>query len=83
MKFFLQKPIKNKNQLKIKNAILINHDNFNYGVLKYPIHTFNKFLIKNGLLLKNRLVLANILKNFNYYFYYNQEYIYSNYPTQK
>ncbi len=84
MKFFSFKFFKNSKSLKTKeipqkffetDSNLIERD--------YPIIEFNKFLIKNGLFTKSKYILSKVFKNFNYFFYYNQQFIYKNYPSQK
>jgi hypothetical protein len=56
---------------------------YNPSEKDYSILEFNKFLIKNGLLNKSKHTLSKVFRNFNYFFYYNQQFIYKNYPTQK
>lgn len=84
MKFFIFKSYKNTKKIKNKEEPQRFFDvDYNPYEKDYPLLDFNKFLIKNGLSNKSKYVLSNVFKHFNYFFYYNQEYIYKNYPTQK
>ena len=81
MKFFLLKHKQNK--IKIIDTNILLGSSFGCEDLNLPIRNFNLFLIKDGFLIKNKLILSNIFKNLNYFLYYNQHYIYNNYPEQK
>lgn len=66
----LQKPVFNKYYLDY------NDNNIN-------LNNFTKFIIKNGSLMKEKKSIITVLQNFNYFFYFNYEYIIENYPIIK
>lgn len=84
MKFFSQKKgnllnigefKKIKNKIKIsKNFILSTEQNMT---------DFSKFFLKNGSLIKSKILLGNVLMNFNNFIYFNNNYIFENYPNSK
>jgi hypothetical protein len=78
LKFFY----KNKN-INIKGKFFkkftttsMNYSNSTDNNVKY----FTKFIIKGGSLIKEKKSITTIMKNFNFFLYYNYDYIYSNYP---
>lgn len=85
MKFFLYRFNLNKNtkQIKIEEPQLFYEVGYIPYNEDYSVGYFNRFLIKDGLFTKSKCVLSHVFKNFNYFFYYNQQYIYANYPGQK
>ena len=84
MKFFLYKYSLGKNPKQIKNKDLQQiPDNYVPYNEDCSIQYFNKFLIKNGLFTKSKHVLAYVFKNFNYFFYFNKQFLFTNYPDQK
>jgi len=84
LKFFSLFICKNTKPIKFKELPQTFFDvDYDLPERDYSILEFNKFLIKNGLLNKSKYILSKIFKNFNYFFYYNQQFIYNNYPTQK
>ena len=52
-----------------------NHDDYK------SISTFRNFFKQNGLDVKSRIYLSNVIKNFNFFLYYNSDYIGTNYPN--
>jgi hypothetical protein len=81
LKFFIYNTLKTptktplKQQIKSKKYFLPERDS--------SICDFNKFLIKNGLSLKSRYLLSDIFKNFNHFFYFNSNFIFKNYQSQR
>lgn len=86
MKFFLHKFSVNKGLKKIENKEVqpfIESYDYIFHDEDFSIKYFNKFLIKNGLLTKSKYVLSYVFKNFNYFFYSNRNFLFTNYPTQR
>lgn len=86
MKFFLHKFSVNKGLKKIENKEVqpfIESYDYIFHDEDFSIRYFNKFLIKNGLLTKSKYVLSYVFKNFNYFFYSNRNFLFTNYPTQR
>ena len=83
MKFFFK--IRKKNLIK-KNLDAVISTNFlppHCIEFESGLRNFIKFLISNGLLIKEKKSIKTILKNFNYFLYYNNDYISINYPNIK
>ena len=84
MKFFskiIKKNYKNKFFKKFINTYGKNFKNSinTYNNIKY----FTKFIVRSGALIKEKKSIIIILKNFNFFLYYNHKYIYNNYPVVK
>jgi len=87
LKFFVYKYNQKKNLNQVKNKEIqeiyeSDHVFIPYNE-DYSVYHFNKFLIKNGLLTKSKYILSLVFKNFNYFLYYNKQFLFKNYPNQK
>ena len=87
MKFFQKS---NFIKLVDKNSYVFNFKNFfkkkskvGYRQQYTTINTFSTFLIKDGFFIKAKLLLSGVLKNINYFFYNNLNYLTLNHPTTK
>lgn len=84
MKFFLKiYNENNKKQIENKEVQQFSSTSPFFVDTYSTIQEFNKFLIQNGHLLKSKYILSKVFKQFNYFFYYNLSFIFSNYPSQK
>ena len=90
MKFFFKK-INKTNILKINNQLgifITNNSTFNLnGVVHVykneEISDFVRFFSKSGLLIKDKNLFCGVIKNLNYFFYQNCNFLYDSYPNVK
>jgi len=81
LKFFYKN---NKTFFKQKQTNSFKQKQTNLSVLDdFKILNFSKFLTKDGKFIKNKLILSDVLKNLNFFLYFNQNYIYNQYPNTK
>ena len=90
MKFFFKK-INKTNILKIinqKRGSITNNNTFNLNGLHVlhkneEISDFVRFFSKSGLLIKDKNLFCGVIKNLNYFFYQNCNFLYDSYPSVK